>query len=82
MHVPGSSRYKVYLIDEVHMLSKHSFNALLKTLEEPPPHIVFILATTEPEKVLPTVISRCLQFNLKNLTPSQLTERLDHILKE
>jgi len=82
MHVPGSSRYKVYLIDEIHMLSKHSFNALLKTLEEPPPHIVFILATTEPEKVPPTVISRCLQFNLKNLTPNQLTERLQYILQD
>ena len=82
MHMPGSSRYKVYLIDEVHMLSKHSFNALLKTLEEPPPHVVFILATTEPENVPATVLSRCLQFHLKNLTPAQLSERLIKILKE
>jgi len=82
MHMPGSSRYKVYLIDEVHMLSKHSFNALLKTLEEPPPHVVFILATTEPEKVPATVLSRCLQFHLKNLTPSQLSERLEEVLSE
>ena len=82
MHMPGSSRYKVYLIDEVHMLSKHSFNALLKTLEEPPPHVVFILATTEPESVPATVLSRCLQFHLKNLTPAQLSERLIKILKE
>ena len=82
MHMPGSSRYKVYLIDEVHMLSKHSVNALLKTLEEPPPHVVFILATTEPESVPATVLSRCLQFHLKNLTPAQLSERLIKILKE
>ena len=64
------------------MLSKHSFNALLKTLEEPPPHVVFILATTEPEKVPATVLSRCLQFHLKNLTPSQLSERLEEVLSE
>ena len=82
MHMPGSSRYKVYLIDEVHMLSKHSFNALLKTLEEPPPHVVFILATTEPENVPATVLSRCLQFHLKNLTPQQLSERVVEILKK
>ena len=82
MHMPGSSRYKVYLIDEVHMLSKHSFNALLKTLEEPPPHVVFILATTEPENVPATVLSRCLQFHLKNLTPVQLSKRLEHVLLE
>mgnify|MGYP001173178139 CR=1 FL=1 len=82
MYVPGSSRWKVYLIDEVHMLSKHSFNALLKTLEEPPSHVVFILATTEPESVPATVLSRCLQFHLKNLTPSQLSGRLVKILNE
>lgn len=82
LHMPGSSRYKVYLIDEVHMLSKHSFNALLKTLEEPPPHVVFILATTEPESVPPTVLSRCLQFHLKNITPNELVKRLEFILKE
>ena len=82
MHMPSSSRYKVYLIDEVHMLSKHSFNALLKTLEEPPSHVVFILATTEPEQVPATVLSRCLQFHLKNFTPTQLSEKLEEILKE
>jgi len=80
MHIPGSSRFKVYLIDEVHMLSKHSFNALLKTLEEPPPRVVFIFATTEPERVPATILSRCLQFHLKNFTPSQLSERLIEIL--
>jgi len=82
MYVPGSSRWKVYLIDEVHMLSNHSFNALLKTLEEPPSHVAFILATTEPESVPATVLSRCLQFHLKNLTLSQLSGRLVKILNE
>ena len=82
LHMPGSSRYKVYLIDEVHMLSKHSFNALLKTLEEPPPHVVFILATTEPESVPATVLSRCLQFHLKNIRSIELIERLEQILKK
>ena len=82
MHMPSSSRYKVYLLDEVHMLSTQSFNMLLKTLEEPPEHVIFILATTLPEKIPATVLSRCLQFNLKNLTPSQLNERLSFILKE
>ena len=65
-YMPTAGRYKVYLIDEVHMLSKNAFNALLKTLEEPPAHVLFILATTDPQKVLPTVLSRCLQFNLKH----------------
>ena len=82
MHMPSASRYKVYLLDEVHMLSTQSFNMLLKTLEEPPEHVIFILATTLPEKIPATVLSRCLQFNLKNLTPTQLNERLSHILKE
>ena len=82
MHMPSSSRYKVYLLDEVHMLSTQSFNMLLKTLEEPPEHVIFILATTLPEKIPATVLSRCLQFNLKNLTPSQLNKRLSFILKE
>ena len=82
MHMPSSSRYKVYLLDEVHMLSTQSFNMLLKTLEEPPQHVIFILATTLPEKIPATVLSRCLQFNLKNLTPTQLNERLSFILKE
>ena len=81
-HMPSSSRYKVYLIDEVHMLTNHSFNALLKTLEEPPPHVIFILATTEPENIPATVLSRCLQFNLKNLPPKILFEQLEYILQE
>jgi len=79
---PASGRYKVYLIDEVHMLSKSSFNALLKTLEEPPPHVKFLLATTEPEKLPVTVLSRCLQFNLKRLTPQMIRERLEFICSE
>ncbi|WP_138910066.1 AAA family ATPase, partial [Streptomyces chryseus] len=66
-YAPARGRYKVYLIDEVHMLSKSAFNALLKTLEEPPPHVKFILATTDPQKLPITVLSRCLQFNLKRL---------------
>ena len=82
MYMPSSSRYKVYLLDEVHMLSPQSFNMLLKTLEEPPEHVIFILATTLPEKIPATVLSRCLQFNLKNLTPTQLKERLEVILKD
>ena len=82
MHMPSSSRYKVYLLDEVHMLSTPSFNMLLKTLEEPPEHVIFILATTLPEKIPATVLSRCLQFNLKNLTNRQLVDRLSYILKE
>jgi DNA polymerase-3 subunit gamma/tau len=82
MYMPSSSRYKVYLLDEVHMLSPQSFNMLLKTLEEPPEHVIFILATTLPEKIPATVLSRCLQFNLKNLTPTQLSSRLRIILKD
>lgn len=79
---PTRGRYKVYLIDEIHMLSKHSFNALLKTLEEPPPHVKFLLATTEPQKLPITVISRCLQFNLKRLPVALIEERLKLIAKE
>jgi len=79
---PTRGRYKVYLIDEVHMLSTHSFNALLKTLEEPPPHVVFLLATTDPQKLLPTVLSRCLQFHLKNMQPTDISNHLEHILKQ
>ncbi|MCH8116956.1 MAG: DNA polymerase III subunit gamma/tau [Proteobacteria bacterium] len=75
-YAPSSGRFKVYLIDEVHMLSKSSFNALLKTLEEPPPHVKFLLATTDPQKLPATVLSRCLQFNLKRLTPGLIQERL------
>lgn len=79
-YMPTIGRYKVYLIDEVHMLSNHSFNALLKTLEEPPAHAIFILATTDPERLPATVLSRCLQFQLKAMTPEQIIQRLDHIL--
>ncbi|MGB5325599.1 MAG: DNA polymerase III subunit gamma/tau, partial [Pseudomonadales bacterium] len=78
---PTAARYKVYLIDEVHMLSNHSFNALLKTLEEPPPHVVFVLATTHPQKIPATVLSRCLQFHLKNLAEPLLVERMQHIVE-
>ncbi len=78
-YAPSRGRYKVYLIDEVHMLSKSSFNALLKTLEEPPPHVKFLLATTDPQKLPVTVLSRCLQFNLKRLTPRLIQDRLAHI---
>ncbi len=81
-YAPAAGRYKVYLIDEVHMLSKSSFNALLKTLEEPPPHVKFLLATTDPQKLPVTVLSRCLQFNLKRLTPKLIRDRLEHICKE
>ena len=80
-YLPTSGRFKVYLIDEVHMLSPHSFNALLKTLEEPPPHVKFLLATTDPQKVPVTVLSRCLQFNLKRLPASLIAGRLRHILE-
>ncbi|GGF81669.1 DNA polymerase III subunit gamma/tau [Alteromonas lipolytica] len=79
---PTRGRYKVYLIDEVHMLSKHSFNALLKTLEEPPPHVKFLLATTDPQKLPVTILSRCLQFNLKALSREQIGKQLQHILQQ
>lgn len=79
-YTPTRGRYKVYLIDEVHMLSGHSFNALLKTLEEPPPHVKFLLATTDPQKIPATILSRCLQFSLKNMTPEKIVEHLTHIL--
>ena len=78
-YAPARGRYKVYLIDEVHMLSKSSFNALLKTLEEPPPHVKFLLATTDPQKLPATVLSRCLQFNLKRMTPRLISDRLAFI---
>ena len=80
-YAPVSGRYKVYIIDEVHMLSKSAFNAMLKTLEEPPAHVEFILATTDPQKLPITVLSRCLQFNLKNLSPTLLASHLAHILQ-
>ena len=79
-YAPVRGRYKVYLIDEVHMFSGHSFNALLKTLEEPPPHVKFLLATTDPQKVPVTVLSRCLQFNLKRLPVEQIEGQFGHIL--
>ena len=79
-YTPTRSRYKIYLIDEVHMLSNHSFNALLKTLEEPPPHALFLLATTDPQKLPATVLSRCLQFNLKNMQPEQIVAHLEQVL--
>jgi len=80
-YAPARGRYKVYLIDEVHMFSDSSFNALLKTLEEPPPHVKFLLATTDPQKVPMTVLSRCLQFGLKRLTPDQISGQLQQILE-
>ncbi len=80
MYVPTSGRYKVYVIDEVHMLSKPAFNAMLKTLEEPPAHLLFILATTDPQKIPITVLSRCLQFNLRQMLPEQVVEHLQYVL--
>ena len=79
-YLPSKSRYKIYLIDEVHMLSKSSFNALLKTLEEPPSHIKFLLATTDPQKLPITVLSRCLQFNLQKISQTDIEKQLAHIL--
>jgi len=81
-YMPARGRYKIYLIDEVHMLSAHSFNALLKTLEEPPPHVKFLLATTDPQRLPVTVLSRCLQFNLKRLPVSTIMARLTFILQQ
>lgn len=77
---PARGRFKVYLIDEVHMLSTHSFNALLKTLEEPPPHVKFLFATTDPQKLPVTILSRCLQFNLKRMPVDLITGHLDALL--
>ncbi len=82
MYAPTAGRYKVYIIDEVHMLSRNAFNAMLKTLEEPPAHVKFVLATTDPQKVPVTVLSRCLQFNLKQIPPQQIRERMQHVLEE
>ncbi|AHY12308.1 MULTISPECIES: DNA polymerase III subunit gamma/tau [Citrobacter] len=81
-YAPARGRFKVYLIDEVHMLSRHSFNALLKTLEEPPAHVKFLLATTDPQKLPVTILSRCLQFHLKALDVEQIRHQLEHILKQ
>ena len=82
LYAPTSGRFKIYIIDEVHMLSRSAFNAMLKTLEEPPAHVKFILATTDPQKVPVTVLSRCLQFNLKQIPAPQIRERLEHILQQ
>jgi DNA polymerase-3 subunit gamma/tau len=79
-YLPTRGRHKVYLVDEVHMLSAHSFNALLKTLEEPPPHVKFLLATTDPQKLPPTVLSRCLQFHLRRLPPEKIAAQIEKIL--
>lgn len=81
-YAPTRGRYKVYLIDEVHMLSLSSFNALLKTLEEPPPHVKFVLATTDPQKIPVTILSRCLRFNLRRLRPAEISEYLTHMLAQ
>jgi DNA polymerase-3 subunit gamma/tau len=81
MYAPSSARFKVYMIDEVHMLTGHAFNAMLKTLEEPPPHIKFILATTDPQKIPVTVLSRCLQFNLKQMPVPSIVQHLEKILE-
>jgi DNA polymerase-3 subunit gamma/tau len=80
-YMPASGRYKVYIIDEVHMLSRHAFNSMLKTLEEPPEHVKFILATTDPQRLPVTVLSRCLQFNLKSLAPQALAGHLKRVLE-
>ncbi|MFM2033713.1 MAG: hypothetical protein RJA32_348 [Pseudomonadota bacterium] len=81
MYAPSSARFKVYMIDEVHMLTGHAFNAMLKTLEEPPPHVKFILATTDPQKIPVTVLSRCLQFNLNQMPVPAIVEHLEKILE-
>jgi DNA polymerase-3 subunit gamma/tau len=81
-YAPTRGRYKVYVIDEVHQLSGHAFNAMLKTLEEPPEHVKFILATTDPQKIPVTVLSRCLQFNLKQMPPGHIVDHLSHVLGE
>jgi DNA polymerase-3 subunit gamma/tau len=81
LYAPSSGRYKVYIIDEVHMLSRSAFNAMLKTLEEPPEHVKFILATTDPQKIPITVLSRCLQFNLKQIPQVQIRTQLQKILE-
>ncbi|MCX8962562.1 DNA polymerase III subunit gamma/tau [Erwinia psidii] len=81
-YAPARGRFKVYLIDEVHMLSRHSFNALLKTLEEPPEHVKFLLATTDPQKLPVTILSRCLQFHLKALDATQIHGQLEHVLQQ
>ena len=79
-YAPSNARYKVYMIDEVHMLTNHAFNAMLKTLEEPPEHVKFILATTDPQKIPVTILSRCLQFNLKQMPVPLIVEHLEKVL--
>jgi len=81
-YAPAEGRFKIYLIDEVHMLSQSSFNALLKTLEEPPEHVKFLFATTDPQKLPVTILSRCLQFNLKNMSPERIVGHLQHVLTD
>src|SRR5262249_53279905 len=81
-YAPARGRFKVYIVDEVHMLSGAAFNAFLKTLEEPPPHVVFILATTEPRRIPPTVLSRCQRFDFRPISPDQLAASLTSILTE
>src|SRR5205823_227475 len=78
-YAPATARFKIYIIDEVHMLTKEAFNALLKTLEEPPAHVKFMFATTEPEKVLPTILSRCQRFDLRRIPASLISQHLAHI---
>jgi len=80
VYAPSNARFKIYMIDEVHMLTREAFNAMLKTLEEPPEHVKFILATTDPQKIPVTVLSRCLQFNLKQMPPGHIIDHLDNIL--
>lgn len=80
VYAPSNARFKIYMIDEVHMLTNHAFNSMLKTLEEPPEHVKFILATTDPQKIPVTVLSRCLQFNLKQMPPGHIVNHLDNIL--
>jgi DNA polymerase-3 subunit gamma/tau len=82
VYAPSNARFKVYMIDEVHMLTNHAFNSMLKTLEEPPEHVKFILATTDPQKIPVTVLSRCLQFNLKQMPPGHIVGHLNHILEQ
>ena len=82
MYAPSNARYKVYMIDEVHMLTTHAFNAMLKTLEEPPEYVKFILATTDPQKVPVTVLSHCLQFNLKNMSPAAVSGHMQHVMQQ
>src|SRR5713226_9837817 len=81
-YAPASSKFKIYIIDEVHMLTKEAFNALLKTLEEPPEHVKFVFATTDVQKVLPTILSRCQRFDLKPIPPELIAERLRRIARE